>query len=1407
MTRISLFLFGGFEVTLDGIPITAFESNKVRALLAYLAVEAHPEAGARWAHHGARPHERATLAGLLWPDHPEAAARTNLRHVLRQLRQTLPDSDPAQPLLLTSTRTLQFNPHANHTLDVKRFGELLAAAEGCGHPSLAACRECIERYTAAAALYRGPFLNGLSLHDSDLFEEWAATQRERLQRQALELYFTLATLHEEQGDAEQARHYAWRQLEVEPWREEAHRQLMRLFAQSGQRSAALAQYERCHTILADRLGIAPDPQTTALYEQIREWGVGSEGGGVGGGGWGVGGVGSGAVAPSPSTPYSPPSTPYSPPPTPYQDWGEAPTTAAFYGRESEQARLRRWLGEERMKLVMVLGMGGMGKTTLAARVAKTVADQFDFVFWRSLLNAPPPEEILRQALLFLSHQQLTQLPEGIGERINLLFEQLRQHRCLLVLDNLESVLEAGPAGQYRPGYEGYGQFIERMAQGEHGSCLVLTSRERPRGVEHLEEDFTWIGSLALDGLAPAAGQALLKVRGVANRDELVAAVIGRYSGNPLALKLVARTIEELFDGDLAAFLSDEAPIFDDIRLVLDQQFARLTPLEREILIWLAIEREGVTLQQLTQNMVVEPSRRQQVEAVRALQRRSLLEKSDSGFILQNVVTEYITDVVVDQALREIESGQFDLLQRHALLKAQAKEYVRQSQSRLLLAPLAKRLESSLGRASLPVHCRWLVECLRAAAQAEPKPARGYAAGNLLNLLLHLGVEIAGSDFSNLAVWQVYLRGVQAPGVNFTGSDLTGAAFTHRHGHIQGLHFRADGELLVVGVSEGMARVWRAANGAEIFAVPVRDPAHNFVCLHPNSRLAALGAADYAIALIDLVDGRLLHLLRGHQSPIWRLVFSPDGRLAASSDTVGNVCLWDIEQGVRLHHLQSHEAPVTALAFSPPEAPHALLATGAVDGQVCLWRLADGSLLRRFQAHREEVPVLQFASGGATLVTGSHDHTVSLWRVGDGERLAVLETHQQPVRLMAVAPDDRLIATGGGDTFIALWDVQTGEMRHILSDQQAPGLQIAFRRDGQQVAALDTNEIIHLWDVRDGRRLAFYSIYHNGIQSVGYRADGQRLIAAGREPTVYLWDVEDPTQVRVGTQLHGHAHRINSAVLSVDGATAASGDQSGELRLWNLHSGASRTLPARRGSVMAVAFDPTGAILASAGSDGAIQLWEVATGQPRFLLRGHSNVVLACVFSPDGRWLASSSIDRTVRLWDVASGGLLHTLGQHTNTVQNVCFLPDGRIVSCSYDQTIRIWDSERGELITTWSSPDTAYLSLAAHPNGLWLAAGSFRHVVHLFEVATGRLLGELHGHSRTVEAVSFQPNGRILASASHDETIRLWGGEAALAGAGACACLATFSAPGPYDGMKITGVTGISPAQKAALMALGAVD
>lgn len=258
MAQLSLTLMGPFEALLDGQVATGFQSAKVRALLAFLAVEM------------ARPHARETLAGLLWPNVPDDCAHHSLNQALSNLRHAIHDDAATPHFLIVSRQCVQFNPRSEHWLDVEAFDGLTGWRSDRpmgweGNGSLNG-----ESVAQSVAMYRGPFLEGFSLADSQPFEEWALVQRERLHRLALERMHQLAETHAGRGEVEPALYYARRQLELDPWLEEAHVQVMRCLALAGRRSEALAQYSICTRLLARELAVEPSPATTRLYEQIRD---------------------------------------------------------------------------------------------------------------------------------------------------------------------------------------------------------------------------------------------------------------------------------------------------------------------------------------------------------------------------------------------------------------------------------------------------------------------------------------------------------------------------------------------------------------------------------------------------------------------------------------------------------------------------------------------------------------------------------------------------------------------------------------------------------------------------------------------------------------------------------------------------------------------------------------------------------------------------------------------------------------------------------------------------------------------------------------------------------------------------------------------------------------------------------
>lgn len=255
MARLFLHFLGPFRAALAGAPVCDFDSNKVRALLAFLAMERN------------RPHSREVLAGMLWPEQSQRSAMDNLRYALADLRRVLEDKADDNPFLIVSRDRIQFDPDSDFWLDAIEFERLsVEQTGGEDWPSI----ELASRLQDAVRLYQGSFLEGFSVTRSAPFEEWMLNRREHLHREMVGNLYVLADVYERWGEFQPALQAAWKQLEMEPWQEEAHQQIMRLLVYDGKRSSALQQYQTCKNILADELDVEPSEQTQRLYESIRD---------------------------------------------------------------------------------------------------------------------------------------------------------------------------------------------------------------------------------------------------------------------------------------------------------------------------------------------------------------------------------------------------------------------------------------------------------------------------------------------------------------------------------------------------------------------------------------------------------------------------------------------------------------------------------------------------------------------------------------------------------------------------------------------------------------------------------------------------------------------------------------------------------------------------------------------------------------------------------------------------------------------------------------------------------------------------------------------------------------------------------------------------------------------------------
>ncbi len=876
---------------------------------------------------------------------------------------------------------------------------------------------------------------------------------------------------------------------------------------------------------------------------------------------------------------------------PKVDWGEAPHADQFYGREEELAVLQRWLVEDHCRMVAILGMGGIGKTSLAATLVDQVHERYDYVFWRSLLNAPPLSSILQECIQFVSDQQRTALPEEEGRQVSLLLESFRTRRCLLVLDNVESIVQGGSqAGHYREGYEGYGRLLQRIGESKHHSCLLVTSREKPREVALLEGEAAATRSYHMEGLPPGDGWEILKDKGLQGTEHIWEALITHYGGNPLALKLVAQVIREVFGGEITAFLKYGELFFSDIRDVLEQQVERLSALEEEIVYWLAIEREAIGLDDLQENIVHSVLKGELQEALRSLQRRQLIETSAAGITLHPVIMEYLTDSLVDRMYEEIRTGTLVLFERHALLKAQAKDYLRESQRSLILVPLLHRLHTIFGKEALEQRFQNLLAILREQYNHHPS----YAAGNVLNLLIQLGCVLRGYDFSHLVVWQAYLQGVMLPEVNFAHANLAKSVFTDTFGGILSVAFSPDGDLLAAGTATGEIRLWHATSGTSLQTVQRHTDWVRSVAFSPDGSTLASGSDDLTF-LWEVSSGTCLNTLQGHTGVVWSVAFSPDGKTLASGSSDRTLRLWNASSGQCLNTLQGHTEGLKSVAFSPDGS---IIASGGWDQTLRLWEVSSGTCLNTLQGHSEGITSVAFSPDGKIIASGSGDRTVRLWDASSGQCLNTLQGHTDRVESVAFSPDGSTVVSGGFDQGVRLWEVSSGQCLNTLQGHTHDVLSLAFSPNGRTLVSGGLDRAIRLWDVSRGRCL---------------------------------------------NTLQGHTNRVESVAFSPDGKTLASGYEDRTVRLWEASSGTClNTLQGHTEGVGSVAFSPDGKIIASGSGDRTVRLWEASSGQCLNTLQGHTEAVRSVAFSSDGKALASCSSNRTVREWEVSSGQCLNT---------------------------------------------------------------------------------------------------------------------------------------------------------------------
>ncbi len=1120
--------------------------------------------------------------------------------------------------------------------------------------------------------------------------------------------------------------------------------------------------------------------------------------------------------------------------TAFLDLGEAVDGANFYGRLTELMTLDQWLNVDRCRLVTVLGMGGMGKTALSVRLAKQMQATFDFVIWRSLKDAPPLSALLGRLIQILSADLQIAIPETESDQIGCLIECLQRSRCLLIFDNLEVLFQPSQrAGTYRAGYEAYGELLRRVGQSQHQSCVLLTSREKPAEMVALEGETLPVRTLQLQGLQEADSHRILIAKGLTGSSTDMNELVHCYGGNPLALKISATSIQDLFAGNIADFLGQGSPIFTSIRDLLKRQVDRLSDLERQVMTWIAINREPVTVKDLRSDVFPLIPMSQLLDVVESLRWRSLIEKSTQGFTQQPVVMEYFTEQLIQQSCQELlavdletagrngaasgrSAAPLRTLNHFALLKATAKDYVRATQIRLIVEPIVQQTIDQLGtERELAERLLQLVEHYR--DHALPK---GYAVGNLLNLLCYLKVDLTGADFSHCTIWQAYLADADLPQVNFRGADLTRSVFAETFGGLTSVTFSPNQPLLATSDTNGETYLWNIATGKLANRLRTDAAWTCAVTFSPDGNWLASVGDDCRVKLWQVDTGECLQQFLGHVTTVNGIAFSPDGQQMVSGSQDGTLRLWQIQPALTdpcLRVFEGHEGRVWGVALSPDGKT---MISGSEDCTLKIWDVATGNCLTTLTQHKGWVKAVAFSPDGKLFASGSFDGTIRLWHTETCACLRTLTGHLDAVTMVDFSPDGHLLASGSYDQMVKLWDVQSGQCIRTYHEHSNRVLSVAFSPSGDQIASGGDDHATKIWDIQTQQCIRTWKGHTNSVLSLSVSPDRQYLATGHQDQTIKIWQLQTGQVVKT---LRGHMNRIWSVAFApaenpltqaalkqgntdpLQQLILASGSGDRTVKIWNARGHCFSTLHNHTSWVWSTGFNAAGNWLISGSCDHAIRLWDVETGTCLQIFEGHLAPVVKVILSPDEQYLISSSADRTIRVWEIATGDCVQVMTGHQNSVWSLAMSPDGQLASCSYDQTIRFWNWQTGECTARIEAHPAPIVELAFSSDGKWMASGSFDCTIKLWDLQTKTCKHTLKGHTALVPAMTFVPNPEgesrqdLLISGSFDETVKIWDIETQT-------CLRTLRTPRPYELMNIAEVSGITETQRTTLEALGAI-
>ncbi len=951
------------------------------------------------------------------------------------------------------------------------------------------------------------------------------------------------------------------------------------------------------------------------------------------------------------------------------------------------------------------------------------------------------------------------------------------------------------ASLYKEEFSAYRKLLSAVKQTANGSklsqtsCVVLTSREKPKEVLSFPEDDIDGKLYVLEGLSDNEAKKMLERFHLQGTSAEYQAFITRYCGHPLALKLAANTVKDVFHGSIRDFLEQDTSVFDDLRGVLKAQFNRLPPTEKEVMYWLAINHQACSYEALQADIVATDHKQNLIHTLRSLERRSLVQINQPqqtvgvSFQLHPIVAEYVRDRFIRSVFSDLIKGNLDLFNAHALMKADAADDLREFQIKKIVRPILERLKNY--HKSLNQVDRYLSDRLNEFKGNNPDRL-GYAGGNFVNLLVQLSHgALQKKDFSQMTIWQAYLQGAQLRGVNFNQCALNRSVFTEAISDVLSVALQLPTSrppLLVAGDANGFVHLWHTAGEKQTAWLAHQSWVRATVFV-PNRSLLVTGGEDSQLKL-----WRLPTFGKGASGPveqvwqqeakdrIYTVAASCDGKLIASGGD-DKITIYRVRTGEIIDRIPRQTADrdrprisngvakswqhnrVRALAFSPDGQ---WLASCGDDCTVRLWAVKDILATERslepiaeLAGHTDLVYAVRFSADSRRLISGGGDEKIIIWEAVEASAASENSSSEDDS-----SEDDSLEGNSSEDKQNLVWQ-KSRSLNRVGGSIRA----LAISPDDRLVAAGGDDATVRVWNLSTLTCIHEFSAQTSRIWSVDFQRQGDRLLlaAGGDKQRLMLWQIEEnqteeKPEARLIRTYRGYTNSLRAVAYLSDRRVIGGGD-GGDLTVWDTESGdRTATLPRHQGRIWSVAVDQQNARIASASDDCTIRLWDATNGQCLTTLTGHNSWVRAVAFSKRGRFLASGGDDCTLRIWNPLSGFCLKVLPPASHWIRTVSFSPTNNryIISGGDDQAVRRWDRKEGTY-ETFAQHGHRVCSVAYSPDGKFVASGGDNAAVILWDVDNAEVAYRFTQPMLSIKAVAFSPNGRYLAAGGDDQLLYVW--------------------------------------------------